>query len=119
MAAQEDASIGLFSYGTLQLEAVQRAVFGRLLRGRPEQMVGWSLVPLRITDAKVIETSGKAIHTIARRTGREADRVDGVVYFITAAELEAADRYEVDANGRVEVDLASGRTAFVYIGADE
>jgi hypothetical protein len=119
MTAQDDASIGLFSYGTLQLEAVQRAVFGRLLEGRPDQMVGWTLVPLAITDAKVIETSGKAVHTIARRTGREADRVDGVVYLITPAELQAADRYEVDAYGRVEVDLASGAKAFVYIGADE
>ena len=119
MAAQDDASIGLFSYGTLQLEAVQRAVFGRLLQGRPDQMIGWSLVPLQITDAKVIETSGKAVHAIARRTGQGADRVEGVVYLITAADLEAADRYEVDAYGRVEVELASGQKAFVYIGADE
>jgi hypothetical protein len=119
MPAQDEASIGLFSYGTLQLEAVQRAVFGRLLEGRPDQMVGWTLVPLAITDAKVIETSGKAVHTIARRTGPEADRVDGVVYLITPAELEAADRYEVDAYGRVEVDLASGAKAVVYIGADQ
>ena len=57
--------------------------------------------------------------TIAKRTGDAADQVPGVVYFITAAELEAADRYEVDAYGRVEVDLASGRTAWVYVGDDD
>jgi hypothetical protein len=118
VAAAGDASIGLFSYGTLQLEPVQRAVFGRLLEGRPDAMVGWALVPLAITDPKVIETSGKAVHTIARRTGNTADRVDGVVYFVSPAELEAADRYEVDAYGRVEVELASGAKAFVYIGAE-
>jgi hypothetical protein len=114
-----DETIGLFSYGTLQLEAVQRAVFGRLLTGQPDAMVGWGLVPLTITDPGVIETSGKAVHTIAKRTGDPADRVEGVVYFITAAELDAADRYEVDAYGRVEVELASGRKAFVYIGSED
>ena len=114
-----DATIGLFSYGTLQLDAVQRAVFGRLLTGEPDAMVGWTQVPLTITDPGVIETSGKAVHTIAKRTGDPADRVPGVVYFITADDLEAADRYEVDAYGRVEVELASGRKAFVYIGSED
>jgi hypothetical protein len=116
MATDEQASIGLFSYGTLQLEAVQRAVFGRLLTGQPDAMAGWTQVPLQITDPGVIAASGKAVHTIAKRTGLPTDRVPGVVYFITPAELEAADRYEVDAYGRVEVELASGRKAFVYIG---
>jgi hypothetical protein len=115
--ARMDQSIGLFSYGTLQLEAVQRSVFGRLLNGEPDAMVGWGLVPLRITDPEVIEKSGMAVHTIARRTGDPADRVPGVVYFITAADLAAADAYEVDAYGRVEVELASGRKAFVYVGS--
>ena len=114
-----DATIGLFSYGTLQLEAVQRAVFGRLITGEADAMVGWTQVPLTITDQSVIETSGKAVHTIAKKTGDPSDRVPGVVYFITAADLEAADRYEVDAYGRVEVDLASGRRAWVYVGSGD
>ncbi len=112
-----DETIGLFSYGTLQLASVQRAVFGRLIEGEADAMVGWTQVPLQITDPEVIRTSGKAVHTIAKRTGDAADRVPGVVYFITAAELAAADAYEVDAYGRVEVELASGRRAFVYVGA--
>jgi hypothetical protein len=111
-----DQSIGLFSYGTLQLAAVQRSLFGRLIEGEADAMVGWGLVPLPITDPDVIEKSGLAVHTIAKRTGDPADRVAGVVYFITAADLAAADAYEVDAYGRVEVELASGRRAFVYVG---
>jgi len=112
-----DQSIGLFSYGTLQLAAVQQAVFGRLIEGDADAMVGWGLVPLQITDPDVIEKSGLAVHTIARRTGDPADRVPGVVYFITDADLAAADAYEVDAYGRVEVELASGRRAYVYVGS--
>ncbi|HET9159474.1 MAG TPA: gamma-glutamylcyclotransferase family protein [Caulobacteraceae bacterium] len=109
--------VGLFSYGTLQLPSVQQAVFGRLIEGEGDAMVGWRLVPIQITDQAVIETSGKAVHTIARRTGDPADRIEGVIYFISQADLEAADRYEVDAYGRVEVELASGRAAFVYVGS--
>jgi hypothetical protein len=119
MSGDDRATIGLFSYGTLQLEAVQRQVFGRLLAGQADAMLGWALTPLAITDPAVIAASGLAIHTIARRTGDPGDRVEGVVYAITAAELAAADRYEVDAYGRIEVELASGRKAFVYIGDPE
>ena len=118
MSAPDEAIISLFSYGTLQLAEVQRATYGRLLEGSPDSLVGWTAVPLEITDPEVIRLSGRAVHTIARRTGNPADRICGVVFRITPAELEATDRYEVDAYGRVEVELASGSTAFIYVGAD-
>lgn len=113
--------VALFSYGTLQLDAVQQAIFGRLLQGRPDAMVGWRLEPLVISDPDVVEKSGLAVHTIARPSNDTADRVAGVVYEITPAELIAADDYETDAYGRVEIELASGGRAWVYVGppADE
>ena len=77
--------VRLFSYGTLQLPAVQRIVFGRTLDGKPDKLPGYALEPLVITDAKVIETSGKAVHTIARPTGRLSDTVEGVVFKIGEA----------------------------------
>jgi len=40
-----------------------------------------------------------------------------MVFRLTQAELEATDAYEVDAYGRVEARLESGRTAWVYVGA--
>jgi hypothetical protein len=40
--------------------------------------------------------------------------VDGTVFAITAAELAAADDYEVDDYARVLVPLRSGRRAWVY-----
>jgi hypothetical protein len=113
-----DASISLFSYGTLQLPDVQRATFGRLLEGRADVMTGFVLAPLTITDAEVVRVSGAAVHSIARRTGDPADRIAGVVLAITPAELDASDRYEVDAYARVEVQLLSGALAFVYVGPD-
>jgi gamma-glutamylcyclotransferase (GGCT)/AIG2-like uncharacterized protein YtfP len=55
---------------------------------------------------------------IACRTGDPADRVTGVVFTITPAELAATDDYEGDAYERVEVRLESGAAAFVYVGPD-
>ena len=112
------AGVRLFSYGTLRQPNVQRATFGRLLEGRPDALVGYALAPLAITDPAVVATSGSAIHSIARRTGGPGDIVEGVVFTITPAELEAADRYEVDAYARVLARLASGAEAFVYVGPD-
>ena len=110
-------NIPLFSYGTLQQENVQRATFGRLLEGRPDALPGFVLAPIRITDPRVIATSGAAIHHIACRTGDPADIVPGILFMVTPAELVAADGYEVD-YGRIEIVLASGETAFVYADMD-
>ena len=118
MRGSSQASVPLFSYGTLQLPEVQRATYGRLLEGRPDVLVGYRLVPLTITSEEVVALSGAPVHMIACRTGDGADRIPGVVFTITRAELEATDDYEGDAYGRIEVRLESGASAFVYIGPD-
>ena len=102
----------------MRLPAVQRATYGRRLDGRPDALVGYRLVDLPITSAEVVALSGAAIHRIARRSSDPADRIEGVVFTLTAAELEATDRYEVDAYARVDVELASGVRAFAYVGPD-
>jgi gamma-glutamylcyclotransferase (GGCT)/AIG2-like uncharacterized protein YtfP len=118
MSVSSEAAVPLFSYGTLQQDDVQRATYGRLLEGRPDVLVGYTVVPLTITDPDVVALSGAPVHMIACRTGDPADRIKGVVYTITPAELEATDDYEGDAYARIEVELESGASAFVYIGPD-
>jgi len=107
----------LFAYGTLRQPEVQRTLFGRLLEGRPDALPGFALEPMRITDAKVVATSGSAIHTIARPSGDPADSVPGLLFGLKAGELEMADRYESGAIVRIAARLASGVEAFVYIAA--
>jgi hypothetical protein len=107
-------SVRLFSYGTLQLPQVQRATYGRLLEGASDVLPGFALEPLAIDDPEVVRISGRAVHQIARRTGRATDAVPGMVFTLTAAELEATDAYEVGAYVRILVRLASGEDAFVY-----
>ena len=111
-------AIALFSYGTLQLAEVQHATYGRLLAGKPDALMGYRLEPLVISSSDVVEISGLAVHTIARRTGDPSDVIAGVVFRLSAAEVEATDLYETDAYARVEVRIASGARAFVYVGPD-
>ena len=117
MAVNEVHTEFLFSYGTLQLESVQIATFGRLLAGTSDALPGFELVSLTIEDQKVIAISGKSHHTMASFTGRALDVISGTVFTVTPGELENADQYEVPAVKRVEVVLQSGAHAWVYIDA--
>ena len=105
----------LFSYGTLQLEAVQQATFRRLLTGKPDVLAGFELRPLPIEDEYVIAVSGKSEHSIAAFTGRDSDTIAGTVFEVSAEELHQADEYEVEPCRRISVVLQSGRRAWVYV----
>jgi gamma-glutamylcyclotransferase (GGCT)/AIG2-like uncharacterized protein YtfP len=107
----------LFSYGTLQLEAVQTSTFGRLLAGREDELVGYEKSLVEIDDADVVATSGETHHPIVRYTGRDEDRVTGMVFEVTDAELASADAYEAEQYRRDAVVLASGEKAWVYVDA--
>lgn len=107
----------VFSYGTLRLPAVQIALFGREVATTADTLPGWRLDWVAITDPDVIATSGSDRHPILR-PGDPADVVDGACLAIEDAELPAVDDYEVSDYRRIEVTLASGASAWVYV-ADE
>nr|WP_294916117.1 gamma-glutamylcyclotransferase family protein [uncultured Neokomagataea sp.] len=113
----EDRSVLLFSYGTLQLEAVQKQSFGRLLGGEKDAMVGYRMDWVEITDPEVLRASGQRFHPVVVPTGRKEDTVEGMVFCITPQELVAADAYEVSDYQRVEATLYSGKVSWVYIKA--
>jgi gamma-glutamylcyclotransferase (GGCT)/AIG2-like uncharacterized protein YtfP len=110
-------TIHLFSYGTLRQEKVQLETFGRRLEGRPDALPGYRREMVRITDPRVIATSGADHHPIVVPSDDPADAIDGAVFEITVAELAAADAYEVSDYKRVAVRLKSGLDAFVYVQA--
>ena len=117
MAASESDCELLFSYGTLQLEAVQTATFGRRLAGTSDVLRGFELVSLAIEDPTVVAISGKAVHTMATFTGRGSDAISGTVFAVTPDEIQKADKYEVAAVKRVGVVLQSGVRAWAYVDA--
>jgi gamma-glutamylcyclotransferase (GGCT)/AIG2-like uncharacterized protein YtfP len=106
--------IALFSYGTLQQPEVQLATYGRLLEGAPDVLPGYRLEKVLINDPRVVGLSGREVHTIACLSDDAADRIAGVVFYLSEAELEATDGYETSAYARMEVTLESGRKAWVY-----
>ncbi|MDN3495969.1 gamma-glutamylcyclotransferase [Planococcus sp. APC 4015] len=105
----------LFTYGTLQSPDVQLDTFGRLLHGEDDVLPGYTIDYTEIEDQRVVDLSGLAVHPILRVTGNPLDKVVGTVVWVTEAELEASDEYEVTLYRRVSVRLASGRDAWVYV----
>jgi hypothetical protein len=107
----------LFSYGTLQRPDVQMATFGRRLAGEEDALPGWEPALLLIDDPAVAARLGTTHHANARFTGDDHQRVQGMAFEVTEPELDRVDAYEAAfAYARVEVRLASGRDAWVYVG---
>ena len=115
MGAGERHDQRLFCYGTLRVEKVQLALFGRRLEGDHDAVAGYRLEPVEIDDPALIARSGAAVHPILIATGDPGDQVPGTVFRIDAAELAAADAYEGPPYVRVQAPLASGRSAWVYV----
>jgi hypothetical protein len=107
----------LFSYGTLQQDAVQMSTFGRLLQGQPDELVGFEQSLLRIEDPQFVAASGRTDHSIVKFNGRNDSRVSGTVFEISDTELANADRYEPAGYTRIPAMLASGKRAWVYADA--
>ena len=107
----------LFSYGTLQQEAVQMSTFGRLLQGLPDELIGFEQSLLRVEDPRFVATSGKTHHSVVKFNGRHDSRVSGTVFEISDTELANADQYEPAGYKRISALLASGKQAWVYADA--
>ncbi len=110
-----DRTERLFSYGTLQLDSVQLATFGRLLDGAADGLPRFAHATLPIRDPAVRLSLGQSHYAIARFTGNPSDVVQGMVFAVTASELRSADAYEVEPYRRVAVTLLSGTRAWTYI----
>lgn len=93
----------LFVYGTLRDPKVQSAVFGRVVEGSPDTLVGYRRSEITIDGV---------VHWIA--TTDIAQSLPGQVIEVTADELVEIDRYEGEDYQRIQVRLRSGRQAWVY-----
>jgi hypothetical protein len=102
MSFEENETENLFSYGTLQTEAVQLATFGRRLEAKPDTLAGYSLTMIRIENQNFMALSGTAYHR-------------NIQFTVTKKELEQADAYEPADYKRTLVQLKSGINAWVYV----
>ncbi len=108
----------LFSYGTLQLEPVQLAAFGRKLTGQPDALIGYRIELIQTKDQEFEIKSGATQHRNLRYTGVASDLVEGTVFQLTIEELEQSDAYEPWDYQRVQVQLKSGAKAWVYLNSN-
>lgn len=107
----------LFSYGTLQDEEVQFALFGRRLVGRKAHLLGYAQEGIQLGDAEFTRGNSASRFTILRIAHSQAAPVEGTVFEVTERELELADEYEPAEYKRVEARLASGEHTWVYVDA--
>ncbi len=109
----------LFSYGTLQQEAVQISTFGRVLNGVADTLLGYRLTTVKIKDPKVVALSGKEYHPILVYTGYPSDKITGTVFELSSEELAHADAYEDDAYVRKLGRMLSGEQVWIYADVND
>jgi gamma-glutamylcyclotransferase (GGCT)/AIG2-like uncharacterized protein YtfP len=93
----------LFVYGTLKDAAVQQAVFGRAVEGKPDTLDGYTRARIEL---------GGTMYSIIRPDLHGS--VEGLLIEVTPQELALIDRYEGGDYQRVQVTLKTGQAAWVY-----
>ena len=102
----------LFAYGSLQNEDIQKDLFGRILEGTPEKLIGYIVKKIQIE-----EEFGLVHYPIITETNKPEDTINGMVYSITTKELHQSDLYEGLHYKRVEVQLQYNQKAWSYSAA--
>lgn len=102
----------LFAYGSLKQQDVQQDLFGRILKGTPETLIGYELNEIRIE-----EEFGLVHYPIITETHDSNSTIEGILYEVSMQELLQADRYEGLHYKRVEVLLQSNQKAWAYSAA--
>jgi gamma-glutamylcyclotransferase (GGCT)/AIG2-like uncharacterized protein YtfP len=106
----------LFSYGTLQLEEVQRRTFGRVPSSEADRLAGYRIVLTRVDNPEFVAETGKDLHNTLAPCAEGGCWVDGVALDLSPEEMTIADDYERRASyRRMQVVLMSGRRAWVYV----
>ncbi len=101
-------SIYLFSYDTLQDKNIQNELFHRLLIGNPDLLLGFELP----------RKKAYGEYSVISRATNPSSSVKGMVYQISAGEIEKVDAYEGEEYVRILVKLQSGKKAWVYIAKE-
>jgi hypothetical protein len=106
----------LFSYGTLQFEKVQFALYGRLLKGINDELTGYTIIHVENTDMISPDHADEKVHRLAIKTDDVHAKIEGTVFELSEEELLLTDRYEPAGFKRGRVTLQSGTNAWIYTG---
>jgi gamma-glutamylcyclotransferase (GGCT)/AIG2-like uncharacterized protein YtfP len=92
----------LFVYGTLKEPEVQSRVIGRIIKGIPDTLNGYT--------KSTITINNNTYPIISQGEGN----VEGLILEVTTEELKKLDEYETSAYKRKKVTLKSGKEAWAY-----
>ncbi|MBL7740526.1 MAG: gamma-glutamylcyclotransferase [Chitinophagaceae bacterium] len=108
----------LFSYGTLQKERTQIALFGRALQGSADILRGYGIATIEITDQAFLSKGEEKIQRTLILTNDKNDTIKGTALEVTREELLIANKYEPDNYKRIKVQLESGKDAWIYVAIE-
>ena len=108
----------LFSYGTLQKEKVQIDLFGRILHGEADTLIGYKICTIEIRDESFLSKGEDKYQQTLVISKDKNDHIKGIVFEITEEELLLADKYEPDNYTRLRVVLESGKEAWIYTATE-
>lgn len=100
----------LFAYGTLKEKDIQETIFGHILKGTSDSLVGYEIQKISIE-----EEFGMEEYPIIVPTENSETIINGIVYEISELYLEKVDTYEGRHYKRIEVQLQSGKKAWAYV----
>ncbi|MBK0369864.1 gamma-glutamylcyclotransferase family protein [Flavobacterium agrisoli] len=100
----------LFAYGTLKDKNIQETIFGRLLKGTPDSLHGYAIQKISIE-----EEFGMEEYPIIVPSDDASTVIEGILYEISAFDLEKVDTYEGRHYKRIEVTLQSNTKAWAYV----
>ncbi|RYD61468.1 MAG: gamma-glutamylcyclotransferase [Sphingomonadales bacterium] len=106
----------LFACGTLTLEKVHVALFGRVLDYEEDALPGYTARTVLLEDQEILSTTGSATHLSMVPSDAPGAAVQGRVMHLTEAELTRMDPHQSEHHRRTRVTLASGREAWAYLG---
>ena len=84
---------------------MQFSTFGRKLEGKPDALVGYRIVMIRIQSEDFVVKSGAADHRNLQFTGNASDIVEGIVFEVTMEELEQSDAYEPEVSSALRLTV--------------
>ena len=108
----------IFSYGTLQNEKVQQALFGRTVPLLTDNLPGYKSIAIEITDSAFLSKGESPYQHTLVESGNSNDIIQGSVLEITREELLIIDSYEPANYKRIKVMLQSGKEAWIYVATE-
>lgn len=98
----------LFVYGSLKDPEVQQLFMGRIIKGTPNTISGYTLSTIDY---------GLETFPVLIPDGLNKQKINGLVLELSSEEIQVIDNYEGEEYVRIQATLADNTKAWVYVSA--